>query len=118
MARVGATIAPLPALALSSLVSIAPLLLFALALGELIWPGNWTPLVALALISQVVGQALIIYALGTLPPLVIGIALLTQPAVPGAIGWLVYVEVLGAPAFADRKSTRMNSSHLCESLTP
>src|SRR3546814_6771981 len=59
MARVGATIAPLPALALSSLVSVAPLLLFALALGERIWPGNWTPLLALALISQVVGQGLI-----------------------------------------------------------
>src|SRR3546814_1484410 len=100
MARVGATIAPLPALALSSLVSIAPLLLFALALGERIWPGNWTPLVALALISQVVGQGLIIYALGKLPPLVIGIALLTQPAVSGAIGWLAYDEVLGAPDFA------------------
>src|SRR3546814_18455131 len=92
MARVGATIAPLPALALSSLVSIAPLLLFALALGERIWPGNWTPLVALALISQVVGQGLIIYALGKLPPLVIGIALLTQPAVSGALGWLAYDE--------------------------
>src|SRR3546814_1302855 len=100
MARVGATIAPLPALALSSLVSIAPLLLFALALGERIWPGNWTPLVALALISQVEGQGLIIYALGKLPPLVIGIALLTQPAVSGAIGWLAYDEVLGAPDFA------------------
>src|SRR3546814_11289362 len=91
-ARVGATIAPLPALALSSLVSIAPLLLFALALGERFWPGNWTPLVALALLSQVVGQGLIIYALGKLPPLVIGIALLTPPAVPGPIGWLAYAD--------------------------
>nr|WP_245968450.1 DMT family transporter [Hephaestia caeni] len=100
MARVSTTIAPLPALALSSLVSTVPLLLFALTLGERIWPGDWTPLITLALLSQVVGQGLMIYALGKLPPLVIGIALLTQPVVSGAIGWFAYDEVLGAPDFA------------------
>ncbi|MCM8731190.1 DMT family transporter [Hephaestia sp. GCM10023244] len=99
MARVSATTAPLPALALSSLVSTLPLLLFALALGEKIWPTNWGPLVTLALLSQVVGQSLMIYALGKLSPLVIGIALLTQPVVSGAIGWFAYDEVLGAPDF-------------------
>jgi drug/metabolite transporter (DMT)-like permease len=38
-----------------------------------------------------------IYALGKLSPLVVGIALLIQPVVAGAVGWIVYGETLGAP---------------------
>ena len=96
MARARTVLAPLPALALSSLVSVLPLLLFALALGERVWPDHWAPLVGVALSSQIVGQGLMIYALGKLSPLVIGIALLTQPIVAGTVGWLAYGEVLGA----------------------
>lgn len=97
MARARATMAPLSALALSTLASIVPLLLFAQVLGETIWPADWTPLVALALVSQVLGQGLMIYALGALSPLVVGVALLIQPVVAGAVGWIVYGERLGAP---------------------
>lgn len=95
MARARATLAPLPALALSTLASVLPLLLFALLLGERLLPGDWTPLVALAAVSQVVGQGLMIYALGRLPPLTIGLGLLTQPVVAATIGWTVYGERLG-----------------------
>ena len=97
MARARDTMAPLPALALSTLASVLPLLLFAYMLGERIWPGDWTPLIGLALASQVLGQGLMIYALGKLSPLVVGIALLIQPVVAGAVGWIVYGEKLGAP---------------------
>ncbi|HVI98107.1 MAG TPA: DMT family transporter [Sphingomonas sp.] len=97
MARVVTATAPLPALALSSLVSTVPLLLTALALGERVWPSDWGPLITLALVSQAMGQGLMTYALGKLPPLVIGIALLTQPIISGAVGWTVYGEVLGTP---------------------
>ena len=76
---------------------MAPLLLFAWLLGERIWPGDWTPLLGLALASQVFGQGLMIYALGKLSPLVVGIALLIQPVVAGAVGWIAYAERLGAP---------------------
>lgn len=100
MARARTTMPPLPALALSTMASIAPLLAFALLLGEKILPGDWTPLVALALVSQVIGQGLMIYALGTLPPLVMGLGLLTQPVVAATIGWLVYGEKLGLPDLA------------------
>lgn len=86
--------APLPALALSTLVSILPMLLLASALGEHVWPGNWWPLLGVALLSQVVGQGLTIYALGHLSPLVIGIALLVQPIVAGSLGWVIYGERL------------------------
>ena len=96
MARARETMAPLPALALSSIAGVLPLLLFALALGERVWPGDWTPLVGLALCSQVIGQGLMIYALGRLSPLIVGLALLTQPVVAAAIGWIVYAERLGA----------------------
>ncbi|WP_298091639.1 DMT family transporter, partial [uncultured Sphingomonas sp.] len=97
MARVRLRVAPVPALALSTVASIAPLLVYALVLGERIWPDHWGALIAMALVSQVVGQGLMIYALGKLSPLVIGIALLVQPIVAGAIGWVVYGERLGGP---------------------
>ncbi|WP_374295339.1 DMT family transporter [Sphingomonas sp.] len=97
MARVRARVAPVPALAMSTVASIAPLLVYALVLGERIWPDHWGALIAMALVSQVVGQGLMIYALGKLSPLVIGIALLVQPIVAGAIGWVVYGERLGGP---------------------
>jgi drug/metabolite transporter (DMT)-like permease len=99
MARAREAMAPLPALAWSSLFGTLPLLAFAWVLGEQIWPQNWGILVGLALASQVIGQGLLIYALGHLSPLVVGIALLTQPVVAGAIGWIVYDERLGVPDF-------------------
>ena len=99
MLRVRERMPPLPALALSSVFSILPLLAAALLLGEGLWPKDWTPLIGLALVSQVIGQGLMIYALGHLTPLVVGIALLTQPVVAGAIGWLAYDERLGLPDF-------------------
>ncbi|WP_163360603.1 EamA family transporter, partial [Klebsiella aerogenes] len=79
-----------PALALSTLASLLPLLLAALLFGEKFWPEHWGILIGLALASQVIGQGLMIYAIGHLSPLVVGIALLTQPIVAGAVGWIVY----------------------------
>ena len=95
MVRVRATMAPLSALALSTVASMAPLLLFALALGERVWPGAWGPLIGLALASQVLGQGCMVYALGKLSPLVVGLALLVQPVVAATVGWIVYDERLG-----------------------
>jgi len=96
MARARATLAPISALTLSTLAGIVPLLIFALAMGERVLPTHWGPLIGLALCSQVLGQGLMIYALGRFTPLVIGIALLIQPVVAGLVGWLVYGERLGA----------------------
>ncbi|PXA95965.1 EamA family transporter [Nostoc sp. 3335mG] len=94
MRRVRQRMAPVPTLALSSIASVLPLLLLAMALGETILPQHWGPLVALALVSQIAGQGLMIYALGHLSPLVIGLALLVQPLVGATIGWAVYGERL------------------------
>ncbi|WP_380873706.1 membrane protein [Sphingomonas sp. DBB INV C78] len=86
---------PLPTIALATVFGTLPLLLFAFAMGETVWPGAWTPLLLLAIGSQVIGQGLIVYAIGHLPPLVIGIGLLIQPVVAAAVGWSVYDERLG-----------------------
>ncbi|QZH76560.1 MAG: DMT family transporter [Erythrobacter sp.] len=81
-------------LTLAGLGSVPVLLMTALALGEPVWPTDWTPVVALAFTSQIVGQGLLVYALRHFSPLIIGIALLTQPAVGALVGWLAFNEVL------------------------
>ena len=99
MSDVRRALAPWLALALSSLASLLPLLGFALILGERIVPQHWTPLIALALVCQLLGQGCMIYALGRLSPLVIGLALLIQPTVAAAIGWVHFGEALSPPDF-------------------
>ncbi|MBB3033576.1 DMT family transporter [Alteriqipengyuania lutimaris] len=74
----------------------APVLLFvALLRGEPVWPRDWTPLLVLAILSQVIGQGLLVFALRAFPPMIIGLALLTQPAVAVGYGFLAFGEVLG-----------------------
>ncbi len=87
---------PLPLLFLASLFGAVMLLPLSLALGETVMPRQWTPLIALALGSQVFGQGLLVYALGHVPPMVVGLALLTQPAISAAIGWVAYRETMTA----------------------
>jgi drug/metabolite transporter (DMT)-like permease len=84
----------LPMLFIASAFGAAMLLPFSLALGEQVAPDNWTFAIVLALSSQVVGQGLLVYALGSLPPLVVGLTLLTQPAISALVGWLAYGETL------------------------
>jgi drug/metabolite transporter (DMT)-like permease len=100
MARVRESMAPQAALALSTAASMAPLLIFALLLGEQVIPLAWGPLIGLALVSQVLGQGCMIYALGKLSPLIVGVALLVQPVVAATVGWIVYDERLGLADFA------------------
>ncbi|AKH42572.1 drug/metabolite transporter (DMT)-like permease [Altererythrobacter atlanticus] len=70
------------------------LLAIALLKGEPIWPGDWRPLFGLAASSQLLGQGLLVYSLRHFSPVVIGIALLTQPAVGALAGWLAFGEIL------------------------
>jgi drug/metabolite transporter (DMT)-like permease len=92
--RARGALAPLPLLFLASAFGAAMLLPLSLLLGEQVLPHNWTPVLLLALGSQVLGQGLLVYAIGALPPLVVGLALLTQPAISAFIGWVVYHETL------------------------
>ena len=90
--RTRGALAPMPLLFLASLFGAILLLPAALAAGETVVPSDWTALFALALCSQVIGQGLLVYALGQVPPLVVGIAMLTQPALSALLGWLYYRE--------------------------
>lgn len=80
----------------SSLVGLPVMAGGAVLLGEPFWPDNWIPVIGLSITSQLIGQGLLVYALRHFPPLVIGLALLTQPVVSVAIGWIWFGEVLGA----------------------
>lgn len=82
-------------LAWSTMATAPPLLLIAVGLGEQIMPVNWTPVIALAVVSQMIGQGLMVYVLGKVSPLLFGLALLTQPVISAALGWWRYGETLG-----------------------
>ena len=79
-----------------SLFASPLLLIIALVLGEPVWPTDWTPVLILFVSSQLVGQGLLVFSLRHFPPLVIGLALLTQPAVAALTGYFVFGEVLTA----------------------
>ena len=92
--RARRSLAPLPMLFIASLFGAAMLLPLSLVLGERIMPSDWTFVFILALSSQVIGQGLLVYAIGALSPLVVGLALLTQPAISAFVGWMAYGETL------------------------
>lgn len=77
-----------------SLFGAPVLLVIALLLGEPVWPQAWGPVVGLFVLSQLVGQGLMVFSLKYFPPLVVGLALLTQPVVASIYGWLAFGEVL------------------------
>ncbi|MET0372773.1 MAG: DMT family transporter [Rhizorhabdus sp.] len=95
MSRARGVLQPVPVLLISTVAGMGPLLFFALAAGGPFWPTAWGPLLLLAIGSQVIGQGLMVYAIGHLPPLVIGLGLLIQPFVAAVIGSLRYGERLG-----------------------
>ncbi|TCD04108.1 DMT family transporter [Erythrobacteraceae bacterium CFH 75059] len=97
--RARAELGPWSVLALASLAGAPLLLAAALALGEPVVPataGGWLTVAGLSLGSQLIGQGLLVYALAHFSPLVIGMALLTQPAIAAGVGWAAFGEVLGA----------------------
>ena len=90
--RARRTMAPMPVLAIATAAGALPLLLLSLALGQKVMPDDWTPLLILSFGSQVVGQGLLVYAVGYLSPVVIGLGLLAQPAAGAVIGRFAYGE--------------------------
>ncbi|MGH6787729.1 MAG: DMT family transporter [Novosphingobium sp.] len=78
----------------ASVAGLPVLLGIALLLGEPVLPQTWWPLIVLALTSQVIGQGLLVYSLKHFSPMIVGLVLLTQPAVSVVIGWAVFDELL------------------------
>jgi drug/metabolite transporter (DMT)-like permease len=97
--RARATVPTWPLLAAATAVTATLLLPAALTIDGAIWPRAWGPLLALAIGSQVIGQGLIVFGIGALPPVVVGLSLLCQPVVAATIGWIVYGETLTLPDF-------------------
>lgn len=98
--RLRSDMAPIPLLILSTAFGAAMLLPASAVLGERILPTDWTPVLMFALSSQVLGQGLLVYAIGKLSPLVVGLTLLTQPAISALVGWIAYRETLTPLDFA------------------
>ena len=42
-------------------------------------PQDWLPVIALSISSQLIGQGLLVYAMGYVSPVVVGLCFLTQP---------------------------------------
>ncbi len=73
----------------------SPMLLgLAVMNGEPFWPQNWTPILVLVLTSQLMGQGLLVFSMRYFSPLMIGLGLLTQPAISAAMGYLAFGETL------------------------
>ncbi|MEP1421558.1 MAG: DMT family transporter [Erythrobacter sp.] len=80
----------------TGLAGAPALLALSLSFVEVIWPTDWTAIVLLVVVSQLLGQGLFVYALGHFPPLIIGLSLLTQPAIAAMAGYFAFGEVLSA----------------------
>lgn len=92
--RARRTMAPMPVLFIATAAAALPLLLLANLLGQKVVADDWTPLVILSIGSQVIGQGLLVYAVGYLSPVVVGLGLLAQPAAGAVIGRLAYGETM------------------------
>ncbi len=89
-------------MAWSTLVSALALLPLALLAPHPMLPASpagWLPLVALALVSQIVGQGLIAYAFAHLPASLSSVSLLIQPVVAALAAWAIFAEPVGAMQF-------------------
>ncbi|HKR24707.1 MAG TPA: DMT family transporter [Allosphingosinicella sp.] len=87
---------PFPVLFVATAAGALPILIVSLAIGEQVMPGDWTPVIALSVSSQLIGQGLLVYAMGHLSPVIVGLCFLTQPIASAAIGWAAYGETLSA----------------------
>jgi len=82
----------------SSAVTCVLLLAVTLAWGESLLPASahgWLALLALAWISQAMGQGLIAYALGHLPASFSALVILIEPVTAAILGWVWLGEALG-----------------------
>lgn len=56
---------------------------------------GWLVLVGLALVAQVGGQGMIVYALAHLPPAFSAVSMILQPLVATIVAWMLFQETLG-----------------------
>lgn len=98
IARLRATFSTATVMAWTAPPSILILLVAAVATGEPLLPATlsgWIPLVAMALVSHVLGQGLITYGLAHLPATFGSVSLLVQPVTATFLAWILFNEALG-----------------------
>ena len=96
--RLRASVSTASIMAWSGVIAAAALLPLALGSGERFLPltdGGWGKLIGLALVSQVVGQSLIAYAMAHLPATFSSVGLLFQPVMAALFAWILLGEALG-----------------------
>ncbi|GAK32165.1 membrane protein [Iodidimonas nitroreducens] len=96
--RLRAHIGALEVLLWTAIVTALALLPVAYGSGETLWPETpqgWLILWGLAVICQIMGQGLIIYALAHLPAAFSALSLLLQPVVASLAAWLLFAESMG-----------------------
>lgn len=101
--RLRASVSTASIMAWSGVITAAVLLPLALVSGEQFFPltdGGWGKLIGLALVSQVVGQSLIAYAMAHLPATFSSVGLLFQPVMAALFAWILLGETLGWIAIA------------------
>ena len=101
--RLRASVSTANIMAWSGAITAVVLLPLALASGERFLPltdGGWGKLIGLALVSQVVGQSLIAYAMAHLPSTFSSVGLLFQPVMATLFAWILLGETLGWLAIA------------------
>ena len=101
--RLRASVSTASIMAWSGVITAAVLLPLALFSGERFLPltdGGWGKLIGLALVSQVVGQSLIAYAMAHLPATFSSVGLLFQPVMAALFAWILLGETLGWIAIA------------------
>lgn len=96
----GATTARL--MAWSTTITALVLLPIALVAPQPFWPSaaqGWLVLLALAIVTQILGQGLIAYAFAHLPASLSSVSLLIQPVMAAIFAWLLFGEAIGAMQF-------------------
>jgi drug/metabolite transporter (DMT)-like permease len=93
------TVRTAPLMARSAVYSTIALGIFALILGEKIFPSTihgWLVLFALAMTGQVLGQGLIAYGFAHLPASISALSLLFQPLVAAIAAWAILHESMSS----------------------
>lgn len=86
----------------SAAITTACMLVIAMLLEDNFMPGSlngWLTLLALALVSQVIGQGLLAVALGQLPATFSSLVIFLEAVGAAALGWLILHEALGPVQF-------------------
>ncbi len=81
----------------SGCITVVLLAAVAIVMGDPLMPqsgGGWVALIALALISHVGGQGLLVYALGHVTATLSSLVILIEPIAAGVLGWMILDEAV------------------------